>query len=174
MIPTPTDAALYPKVALDAGFHPASRVWVYVAERPLTAAEQDGIQQALEQFTRNWTAHNDALHAGAEVFAQQVILLYVDETRAGASGCSIDKSVHFLEQLSRQFQVDLFDRMRFGWVHPEKGVVFSDKNAFAALVKDGMIHSDTPVIHTLAGSVSELREHWLQPYGQSWHARLMG
>ena len=161
-----------PALAGDTAFAPESRVWVYTAARPLTDAEAAAAQQELDAFARQWTAHNQALQAKAEVFQNQYIILMVDETRAGASGCSIDKSVHFLENLGQRLGVDLFERMRFAWL--ENGTLhFADRAEFAALVGEGRIATDTPVVNSLARTRQDLEKKWLLPFGESWHRRLV-
>lgn len=162
---------LTPKLATLPDFSPDSRVWVYMANRPLTEAETTFAQRQLDAFVRQWTAHNQDLQAAAEVFENQFLLLMVDETNAGASGCSIDKSVHFLEQLGQHLNVDLFERMLFGWVDGQQ-VKVADRNTFAHLVQGASIAAETPVVNTLVQSKKELAEKWLLPYGKSWHRRL--
>ena len=166
-----TTMTLTPSLAHDPAFSPESRVWVYTANRPLTDAEVFSTQKALDAFVRQWTAHNQALLAKAEVFQNQFVVLMVDETRAGASGCSIDKSVHFLEGLGQELGVDFFERMRFAW--SENGeLLFADRAEFAAHVGDGHISDETPVVNTLAQTKRELEEKWLVPFGKSWHRKL--
>lgn len=163
---------LLPRLATAPDFAPESRVWVYTANRPLTEPEAQFIEDALRDFTTQWTAHNQALKAAAEVFQNQFILLMVDETQAGASGCSIDKSIHVLEALGHQLGVDLFERMRFAWV--ENGALqFADRPGLAARVADATIRPDTLLVNTLVQSKRDLQEKWLVPFAQSWHRRIV-
>ncbi|MBK8193951.1 MAG: ABC transporter ATPase [Lewinellaceae bacterium] len=169
---THTAVAYMPALAGDPAFSPESRIWVYTANRPLTETEAQHTQQALDVFTRQWTAHNQALKARAEVFQNQILLLMVDETNAGASGCSIDKSVHFLENLGKDLQVDFFDRMRFAWV--EDGQVrFTDRNGLEAAAGSGRINDETGMLNTLVQTKKDLLEKWLVPFAKSWHKRLV-
>lgn len=161
-----------PKLATAAGFHRDSRVWVYVTDRPLTDAETQVAQKALNAFVQQWTAHNMALKAAAEVFQNQIVILVVDETQAGASGCSIDKSVHFLEALGKQMGLDFFERMRFGWVSDE-GILFGNREEFGAQVRNAHITADTMVVNTLVQNKQDLSEKWLIPFAESWHRRLV-
>ena len=80
-------------------FSSHSRVWIYQSDRKLTADEVVQIQMNLDNFTRSWTAHNNQLKAKAEIRYNRFLVLIVDESQAGASGCSIDKSVNFMKQL---------------------------------------------------------------------------
>jgi len=163
---------LTPHLASLPGFAPESRVWVYTANRPMTEAEAEAVQEALDDFVQRWTAHNQALRATGEVFQNQFVLLMVDETQAGASGCSIDKSIHFLEAIGHQLGIDLFERMRFAWVAGE-ALQFADRNAFSARVQEAVIRPDTLVVNTLVQTKRDLGENWLVPFAQSWHRRIV-
>jgi len=153
-------------------FSPDSRVWVYVCNRPLTESETNAVQQELDAFCLHWTAHNQALLATAEVFENQFVFLMVDETRAGASGCSIDKSVHFLEQLGDALKVDFFERMRFAWVGDDNQLKFANQKELALAVKNQQITDTTLMANTLVQSKRDLVEKWLQPFNISWHRRI--
>lgn len=165
-------SALIPNLSQLHEFSPDSRVWVYVCSRPLTAAEASAVQQQLDNFCSQWTAHNQALLATAEVFENQFVLLMVDETRAGASGCSIDKSVHFLEQLGDSLNVDFFERMRFAWLGADNQLQFANQQELVQAVKNQQITDDTLMANTLVQSKRDLTEKWLQPFNKSWHRRI--
>ncbi len=163
---------LTPDIAYLPNFDDASRVWVYVASRPLSEVEVAALQEALDDFVQRWTAHNRALKAVGEVFARQFVVLAVDETAAPASGCSIDHSVHFLEAMSYQLGVDLMDRMHFGWIE-EGRLHVAHRDEFARRVAQQHIRPDTLVVNTLVQTRRDLRERWLVPFGQSWHQRVV-
>jgi hypothetical protein len=162
-----------PQLAYNPGFSPDSRVWVYTCNRLLSSEEVAEVQQHLNSFCRQWTAHNQALMAVAEVFQNQFVFLMVDETQAGASGCSIDKSVHFLENLGAALGVDFFERMRFAWVADDGELQFANSLELAEAVKKEHVTSDTLMANTLVQTKRELAEKWLQPFKQSWHRRIV-
>ena len=162
-----------PSIAQNTAFAPASKVWTYLAERPLTAAELTTANTALQDFIRQWTAHNQALRAGAEIFADQIIILVVDETQAGASGCSIDKSVHFLEALGHQLGIDFFNRMQMAWIDAEGEFRVDAKNTLSDLRKKEIITENTLMINTLAPTLGDIRRGWAIPLGSSWHQRII-
>ena len=163
---------MVPQITTDPNFSPESRVWVYTSNRPLTEEESAFAQKHLDAFCRQLTAHNQALLAKAEVLEHQFIVLMVDESQAGASGCSIDKSVHFLEGLGAEIGADFFERMRFAWVDAQGEVRFANRPEFVGLVREGKIGADTLVADTLVQTKAQLAEKWLVPFGQSWHRRL--
>lgn len=163
-----------PRLARLPGFSPDSKVWVYTCHRALSTEESAEIQSRLDQFCRQWTAHNQALQAAAEVYENEFVLLMVDETKAGASGCSIDTSVHFLENLGETFQVDFFERMRFGWLKADGELNVDSKLELTEAVRQERIKEDTLMLNTLVQKKSELDENWLVPFQKSWHRRVLG
>ncbi|MDX1913440.1 MAG: hypothetical protein SFV22_18235 [Saprospiraceae bacterium] len=164
---------MIPVLASAPTFSPDSRVWVYTADRTLSNAEAQFVQEKIDAFCAQWTAHNQALQARGEVFENQFVLLMVDETRAGASGCSIDKSVHFLEQVGAAIGADFFERMRFAWLDADGQIQMAPRPQFAALVQEGRISAKTLVADTLVQTKRQLAEKWLVPFGESWHRRLV-
>lgn len=160
-----------PKIATNEQYSPDSRIWVYTLSRSLTPDETALAQAAIDRFVDQWTAHNQALKATGEVWQQRYIVLMVDESQAGASGCSIDKSVHFLEQLGRELNVDCFDRMRFGWV--KDGQLYTGtRDECVRFRQTGEITDDTLMVNTLAPTRARLAAEWLVPYVKSWARRL--
>ncbi len=152
-------------------FSPASRVWVYQSNRAFTTDELSGITALLTQFTKQWTAHNQQLQAGFELHYNQFIVLMVDESAAGASGCSIDKSVHIMQQVEREFGVKLFDRWLVAYMEGDI-VKTATRSQFEELLANGTITPDTIVFNNLISTLHELNTNWQIPFKKSWHAQV--
>jgi len=154
-------------------FSENSRVWVYQSDRELTDNEALQIKVLLDNFTTGWTAHNNQLKAKAEIRYNRFIILIVDESQAGASGCSIDKSVHFMQQIEAQFGINLFDRFNLAY---RKGseVLSAPRAQFEELLKQGNINTDTIVFNNLVQNLTELENKWEVPFKDSWHIQLFG
>lgn len=163
---------IFPKLANVEGFAPESKVWLYVADRPLAAAETARAEAALQSFAKQWTAHNQALQAAAEVFQNRILVLMVDETRAGASGCSIDTSVHFLEALGREMGLDFFERMVFFYIDADNVIRAANREEFGQKILEGIIGPQTLVLNNLADHKRALLEQLWIPFGKSWHQKL--
>ncbi|MEM8524272.1 MAG: hypothetical protein AAGG68_06500 [Bacteroidota bacterium] len=149
-----------------------SRVWIYQSNRPFTDKELLEVRQYLQQFATQWVSHNRALRAFAEVYHNQFIVLIVDESQAGASGCSIDASVHFLQQLQAKFDVNLFDRMTFAY--QENGEVkTAHRSEFKQLYQAGKISDETLVFDNLVNTKGAFEKQWVKPLGESWHRKMV-
>jgi hypothetical protein len=148
-----------------------ARVWIYQANRIFNEIEITQLQQMLIEFTKNWTAHNQQLKADFELKYDRFIILMVDESQAGASGCSIDKSVHLMKQIEQKFNVDLFDRFHISW--KDKNVVKStSKENFELLIKGGLIDSETIVFNNLVTTYNDYLTNWEISFKNSWHPKV--
>jgi hypothetical protein len=152
-------------------FSENSRVWIYQADRKLSDKEAQQLQQQLNSFTQTWTAHNNELKAGAEIRYNRFILLVVDESQAGASGCSIDKSVNFMKQVEQQYNINLFDRFNLAYRDGEE-VLSAPRAQFEELIKQGAINQDTIVFNNLVQTLAELNTKWEVSFKNSWHPQL--
>jgi len=152
-------------------FSPQSRVWIYQSDRKLTDLEVQQIQPELDRFTTNWTAHNNQLKAKGEVRYNRFFILIIDESQAGASGCSIDKSVHFMQQVQQHLGINLFDRFNLAYREGEE-VLSLPRHDFEAKLKDGSINKETVVYNNLVQNLTELETKWEVPFKDSWHIQL--
>jgi hypothetical protein len=155
-----------------AGLPGYSRIWIYQSDRELTEAEVSGISQLTREFSESWTAHNNSLKAGFEIRYNRFLMLMVDEKSAGASGCSIDKSVHFIKSLEEKYGLSFFDRMKFAYQQKNK-VEVASKADFAKMISEGIIDDNTLVYNNLIGTKDELADAWEIPFGISWHKQLI-
>ncbi len=149
-----------------------ARLWVYQSDRPIPEAAVDGIREKVQDFAQGWVSHDRRLRAFGDVWHQRFIVLMVDESMAGASGCSIDTSVRFLKGLQAEHGLDLFDRMRFSY--RKDGEVFTvSREAFAEKYAAGEIDDHTLVFDTLITSKGDLESAWEKPLAKSWHRRMV-
>jgi hypothetical protein len=154
-------------------FSENSRVWIYQSNKELTADQTAQLEGQLNAFAQNWTAHNNQLKATAIVQYNRFIILVVDENQAGASGCSIDKSVRFMKDLENEYQINLFDRFNLAYRDGEE-IKSVSRNEFEELIKAGTITENTIVFNNLVQTLAELNTKWEVPLKDSWHIQLFG
>lgn len=147
------------------------KVWIYQASRFFTETEEAKALAVLQDFVRSWTAHGDQLAGTATIYHHLFIVLEVDESVANASGCSIDKSVRTLKALEQELQIDLFDRLNVAYRNEAGDLHLVSRNAFADLVKSGMVNQETVVFNNAIVSGEEFPEKWELPFRDSWHAK---
>ena len=150
-----------------------SRIWIYQCSRELTNDELVSIGALTKQFLEGWTAHNQALKAGYEIRYSRFLILMIDEKTAGASGCSIDKSVHFMQSLEKKYGVTFMDRMKFAYKDDGRVEVIS-RNEFNDLYSKGRLNGNTTVFNNLITTKQELNANWEVALKESWHKELLG
>jgi hypothetical protein len=162
---TPSDLQMLP---------PDARLWVFGSDRALTPEEASRLTQTLNRFIGRWTAHSAELTAVFTLLEDRFVLVAVDESRAAASGCSIDTLIRQLEELEHALDIRLLDG-RLVWYRDESGAIVScDREEFRRLGQEGQLDGQTGVfdltLDRLGGWRSGLFE---RPAADSWHASLL-
>jgi len=149
-----------------------SKVWIYQSNIKFTDEEVPEIDTQIQNFVTQWVSHNQALRAYGKLYHNRFIVLMVDESQAGASGCSIDKSVHFIKAMGFHHGVDFFDRMNFAY-KKEDQIITAHRDQFAKLFQNKEINNDTLVFNNLVKNKSQFENSWIVPLKDSWHARMV-
>ena len=149
-----------------------ARIWIYQANRFLSNDEGLSIKVDLDNFVANWTAHGSQLAGKAEIVNNLFLVLEVDEEVAGVTGCSIDKSVHFIKSLGDKYTIDFFDRMRVAYIDDKGTLQIASRDQFSALVKDNVVNLSTIVFNNLIQTSEEFEKNWKIPFAESWHSKI--
>jgi DNA-binding transcriptional regulator YhcF (GntR family) len=149
-----------------------ARVWIYQANRSFSEVELEEIKTKLSNFITQWTAHGSDLEASFEIKYKRFIILAVDQEKQTATGCSIDASVHFIQQLEKEYNVDLLDKMNVSYKQGEY-VAYKDLKAFRKMAKDRAVTGNTIVFNNLVATKAEFLENWEVPAKESWHGRFL-
>lgn len=147
-----------------------SRVWIYQANRTFTEDELAVLQPQLDSFLQQWTAHGKDLKAGYDMPYNRFIVLGLDQAEAGATGCSIDASVHFIQSVEKEFEIDLMDKMNVSFKNGPY-VAYKDLADFRKMAKAKSVSPKTIVFNNLVQTVGEYKEFWEVPASESWHSR---
>lgn len=147
-----------------------ARVWIYQANRPFKEEELEKLKPSLDEFLQQWTAHGKDLNAAYDLPYNRFIVIGLDQTIAGATGCSIDASVHFIQSVEKAFNIDLMDKMNVTYKNG-KYVAHKDLADFRKMAKAKSVSDKTIVFNNLVTNVGEYRENWEVPASESWHSR---
>ncbi|MFZ4543669.1 MAG: hypothetical protein ACOYOA_06440 [Saprospiraceae bacterium] len=145
---------------------------IFHSSRPFEANEAASIQEKINDFTATWSSHNNQLAANGKLLHDRFVVLMVDESRHGASGCSIDKAMHFIQDLGEAYQVDFFNRYLFAYLDGSQ-VVSVSKNDFVERYHSGKITDDTVVFDTLVANQTDFEGSFLKPLKHSWHRKML-
>ena len=145
-----------------------SRIWIYQADRELTADEQSFLNQELLNFITDWTAHNVALSGSFEILHDRFLVIMIDENKTSASGCSIDKCFNFLKKMEAKLNVNFMNRLLLAYKENNE-IKMLPKSKFEDLLKAGQLNENTIVFNNLIEKKAELKTNWQVPIKDSWH-----
>ncbi|GAB1857611.1 hypothetical protein MHTCC0001_24470 [Flavobacteriaceae bacterium MHTCC 0001] len=149
-----------------------SRVWIYQANRSFTPEEQEEIKEKLNIFIEHWTAHGSDLQAGCIIKYKRFIIIGLNQNLNAATGCSIDASVRFIQELEKAYNVDLMDKMNVSYKQGEF-IAYKSLTDFKKMAKARAISKKTIVFNNLVNNIAEFKDNWEVPASESWHARFL-
>lgn len=152
------------------GFTEHTRIWIYTAERFLSDDEQATIAQAGNEFVASWASHGTPLKAAVQVLNNAHVIIAVDEAQAGASGCSIDKSMAFIQGLEKALSLSLTNRMLLVYKGKD-GLGISKLSDLDKLFEQGVITEDTLIFDPLVDKLQSFQEAFQIPLKDSWAKR---
>ena len=147
-----------------------SRVWIYQSNRTLSPLEIIEIEDKIKDFLISWTAHGSDLQASFLIKYNRFIIISLNESFNIATGCSIDSSVRFIQDLEKLYDVSLLDKMNVSYRHGEF-IAYKPLIEFKKMIKNRSISKKTIVFNNLINNKSEFLNNWEVPIEESWHNR---
>jgi hypothetical protein len=151
----------------------SSRVWIYQGNRELNDDELMEAREHIFSFLEQWTAHSQQLLTYGNIFHRRFLCLFVDESLAGASGCSIDSSVHFIEQLGNKLNIDFFDRSQVCFLNNNEDVQSVLLGNINSALQNGDFDENTFFFNNLVKTKEEFLKKWTAPLKESWISRFV-
>ncbi|SFU65166.1 hypothetical protein SAMN05216480_111100 [Pustulibacterium marinum] len=149
-----------------------SRIWVYQANRSLTDEETSEIEQKTKEFLTKWTAHGAHLEASFELKYKRFLIIAINQDTQAATGCSIDASVAFVQQLEKDYEIDLLDKMNVSFKQGEF-IAYKALTDFKKMAKNKSVSKNTIVFNNLVTNKYEYENFWEVPASESWHSRFL-
>lgn len=149
-----------------------SKVWIYPSSQFIDDQFIPEMYQSIQQFARQWTSHQLALFATGGILHNYFIVFVVNDQLNSPGGCSIDKSVHFLQDLGRTYNKDFFNRMIFHYLKDDN-IFQVHANDLKSLYSDHKIDDETLFFNPLVKNKKEFLEQWLVPFKTSWHYQFL-
>ena len=147
----------------------SARIWIYQANRMLQANDALAISDFLTPQIQDWLAHQQPLLASFKIIENRFVVIAVDENESLPSGCSIDKSTHWLQQLGAKLNIDFFDRS-VAYLEDET-IKTLPVNAIKAAILENQIEPNTLIFNNLVKTKAEFENSWKVAALDSWVKR---
>ena len=148
-----------------------SRIWIYQSNREFSSEEENVIKRNTKKFIDNWTRHGDDLKGSFTMVYNRFVVIAVDENFANVSGCSIDASVRFIQQIQSELNIDLVNKLHIAF-KTNDDVNSVSLNDFRLFIASDKITQDTIVFNNLVNTKADFESKWEVPAKESWHQRL--
>jgi hypothetical protein len=149
----------------------SSRLFLYNTAKRLDEQELSLLRLNLESFLDQWAAHGSPLVVGFETPHDHFIVIAVDDSHVGPSGCSIDASTQFLRAFSARTGIEILESPDVCFLEGG-GVRCVTRAEFKALADAGEVDASTIVFNNMIATLGEYRAgRWQVPARGSWHMR---
>ena len=150
-----------------------SRTWVFGADRNLTDQQSQQLLQSIDRFLPTWTAHGSPLTVGRDWRYGRFLTIAVDQSTAGASGCSIDGLFRTLKSIEPTLGASLVTSGLVFFREGDGAIQSVDRERFAELGAQGTIRPQTNAFDPTVTTLGEWRARFELPVRDSWHAKLV-
>jgi hypothetical protein len=151
-----------------------ARLWVFASAEPLDADAAARLLAEVDAFLETWAAHGDPLRAGREWRDDRFLAIGVDQSTAGASGCSIDGLFRRLAALEPALGTTMLGgASRVYWRDADGRVHAADRPGARDLARAGAWNADSPVFDLGVTTAGDWRRRFERAARDSWHAALL-
>ena len=151
----------------------SARTWVFGSDKSLNAAATETLLTETDAFLSQWHAHGAPLTVGRAWKYDRFLTIAVDQSTAGASGCSIDGLFRVLKSLEPKLGASLVTSGLVFFRDAKHNIQSVDRERFSALSAQGMINAQTPVFDPTVQTLGEWRARFELHAGDAWHAGLL-
>ena len=150
-----------------------ARIWIYQSDKKFSDQEVQKADEILKGFIEQWAAHGNPLKASFKIEHNQFLVIGVDESFAGVSGCSIDASVAATRQLENEFGVNLLDRSKVAFLGDTNEVFVVALNDLKQTHHNNTWGAATTTFNNLVSNKQEFEKNWKVPASQTWLKRYL-
>jgi hypothetical protein len=162
-----------PVVAFDT-LPDASRIWTFGSDRALSEEQSTALLKGVDEHLVDWKAHGAPLTVGRQLRDERFLVVAVDQSTAGASGCSIDGLFRVLQRLESELGVALLGGGRVFYRDEHGKVQSTTRDQLPALSESGAITKNTVVFDTTITDLGQWRSRFEQRAKDSWVCELLG
>lgn len=151
----------------------SARTWVFGADRSLDSGATDLLLSEVDRFLSQWHAHGSPLTAARDWKYGRFLTVAVDQSTAGASGCSIDGLFRSLKAMEPRLGASLVTSGLVFYRDKKGGIESVDRERFTALSTEGKVNRKTRVFDPTVTTLGEWRARFELDAAHSWHSGLL-
>ncbi len=144
-----------------------NRVWIYASEKKISDQQKELIASELGPFLRDWLAHGLQLTADFEFLYDHILVIRANEAQFSASGCSIDKQIHFMKYLESKTDLSFFNRLLVAFEKDNEFFIYPSARV-PELIEKNILSEDTLVFDFGVSTEKEFESRFRVPLKNTW------
>ena len=148
-------------------------MWVFGADRPMTEDGTDALLKGVDAHLEDWKAHGAPLTVSRQWRDGRFLAVAVDQSTAGATGCSIDGLFRVLQGVQTQIGTSLVGGGRVFYRDAHGVVQSAARGEIGTLASQGDITRDSVVFDTSLTDLGTYRACFERPAKDTWVADLI-
>jgi hypothetical protein len=150
-----------------------ARLWVFAASDAVIGERSQTLLSAVDEWLAEWKAHGEPLSCGREWRDDHFLVIGVDQSTAGASGCSIDALFRVLQQLQGSLGTSLVGGGRVFYRGADGRITAVSRGEFALRAAAGGIDATTEVFDITTTTAAAYRRGFSARAGETWHREFL-
>lgn len=155
-LPHPLPLIAMPVVSFDS-LPDSARVWIFGADQRLSEDAATALMRDVGDHLADWKAHGEPLTVGSQLIDDRFLVVAVDQSTAGASGCSIDGLFRVLQAVQSRLGTNLVGGGRLFYRDGQGQVQCAPRADLDELRASGAITKDTVVFDTTITDLGTFR-----------------
>lgn len=147
-----------------------ARIWIFPISNSISIDQARALESDAKLFVQEWTSHNHALLASAAVMENQFLIISVDESAYGASGCSIDKLMRFIQNMEGEHSISLLFKHKI-FIHKGDMLKPMTIQEIKKEIETGDLEYNHYYYDTMIDTKSKLKSEWMKSLDKGWLAK---
>jgi hypothetical protein len=135
----------------------SARVWIFGSDKRLSDDAAEALMRDVGDHLAEWKAHGEPLTVGSQLLDDRFLVVAVDQSTAGASGCSIDGLFRVLQTVQSKLGLNLVGGGRLFYRDGKGEVQCAPRADLDELRASGAITPDTVVFDTTITDLGTFR-----------------
>jgi hypothetical protein len=153
---SPMTSNAMPVVSFDS-LPDSARVWIFGSDKRLSEDAAASLMREVSDHLADWKAHGEPLTVGSQLLDERFLVVAVDQSTTGASGCSIDGLFRVLQGVQSKLGVNLVGGGRLFYRDGQGEVRCAAIAELDELRSSGAITPDTVVFDTTITDLGTFR-----------------
>jgi hypothetical protein len=135
----------------------SARVWIFGSDKQLSDDAATALMREVSDHLANWKAHGEPLTVGSQLLDDRFLVVAVDQSTTGASGCSIDGLFRVLQAVQSKLGANIVGGGRLFYRDHHGDIQCAPRADLEELRSSGVITKDTVVFDTTITDLGTFR-----------------